>query len=50
MNYKKPEIHELPNAVCAVQAGESLTLAKQSGDTDAIVPDKMTPSAYSADE
>lgn len=48
MKYSKPEISELPNAVTAVEAGESL--AKQTSATDGINLTKMTVSAYSADE
>lgn len=48
MKYSKPEISELPNAVAAVEASDSL--AKQSSDTDGIDLHKMTVSAYSADE
>ena len=48
MKYSKPEISELPNAVTAIEAGESL--AKQTSATDGIDPQKMTVAAYPADE
>jgi hypothetical protein len=48
MNYSKPEISELPNAVSAVEASNSLD--KQSSDTDGINLHKMTVAAYSSDE
>jgi hypothetical protein len=48
MTYRKPEISELPNAVSAVEATDSL--AKQASDTDGINLHKMTVTAYSSDE
>jgi hypothetical protein len=48
MTYRKPEISELPKAVSAVEATDSL--AKQASDTDGINLHKMTVTAYSSDE
>jgi hypothetical protein len=48
MTYHKPEISELPNAVSAVEAADSLN--KQASDTDGINLHKMTVAAYSSDE
>lgn len=50
MTYSKPEICELPNAVTAVQAGESLTISKTEQQEDGAGVNRMTPPAYIADE
>ena len=50
MRYSKPEISELPNAVAAVQASESLTLIKNHAGQDDVSTTKMTVPAYIADE
>lgn len=50
MKYSKPEISELPNAVTAIQAGESFGLAKNQQGSDISSDTKMTVPAYIADE
>ena len=50
MRYAKPEVSELPNAVSAVQAGDSISPHKEDGPTDGIVEDMTTVAAYIADE
>jgi len=50
MRYSKPEISELPNAVTAVQASDSLSLTKSIGGQDDVSTTHMTVAAYVADE
>ena len=50
MKYSKPEISELPNAVTAIQAGESFGLTKNQSGIDSSSDTKMTVPAYIADE
>ena len=50
MKYSKPEISELPNAVTAIQAGESFGMAKCECGEDRSSDIKMTVPAYIADE
>ena len=50
MNYQKPEIVDLSDAVHAIQAGESFTLVKSEHGSDGTSDTRMTPAAYIADE